>query len=232
MTVPAEELLVSTQWLADHLEGAGREFALIDAGEAEAYRRAHIPGAVGAPQPYLKGRDNPRLVMTAPEFEVLAGRLGVGNDTPVVIYDGNSSRLAARVWWVFEYFGHRDVRVVDGGFNAWLDEGRAVTSVAPTPAPATFTARPDDRVLCRIDELRAIVAGGSETQIWDVRSDEEWTGATDRGNTRAGHVPGAVHLEWHELVQGPPARRFRPPDELRALLERAGINPEAETVVY
>ena len=232
MATPAEELLVSTQWLADRLEGAGREFALIDAGEAVAYRRVHIPGAVGVPHPYLKGRDNARLVMTVPEFEALAGRLGVGNDTPVIIYDDNASLHAARVWWVFEHFGHRDVRVVDGGFNAWLDEGRAVTAATPAPAPATFTARPNDSALCRIDELQSLVAGGSATQVWDTRSEEEWTGANDRGNARAGHVPGAVHLEWRELMQGPPARRFRPPDELRALLERAGINPEAETVTY
>ena len=147
MTTAQSELLTTTDWLADHLDGVGSEFALIDAGEAVAYRRAHIPGAVGLPHPYLKGREQTRLVMTAPEFEALMGRLGISNETPVVIYDDNASLHAARVWWVFEHFGHRDVRVVDGGLNAWLHEGRPLTSGARTaPRPqrsrrASTTAR-------------------------------------------------------------------------------------------
>lgn len=229
-------LLTTTAWLAEHLDGAGRDFALIDAGEAVAYRRAHLPGAVGLPHPYLKGAEQSRLVMTAAEFQALVGRLGVGNETPVVIYDDNASLHAARVWWVFEHFGHRDVRVVDGGLNAWLDEGRPLTSQVPRPEPARFEARVDDSAHCLLADLRAIVEAGSDVegapQIWDTRSDGEWTGANDRGNQRAGHVPGAKHLEWTALMQGPPARRFRPLAEIRKLLEQAGIDPEAETVSY
>jgi thiosulfate/3-mercaptopyruvate sulfurtransferase len=232
MTSATSELLTSTEWLAEHLDGAGTDFALIDAGEAVAYRRAHIPGAAGLPHPYLKGAGNSRLVMTPEEFEALAGRLGISNETPVVIYDDNASLHAARVWWVFEHFGHRDVRVVDGGLNAWLHEGRPLTSQVPSPEPATFEARLDDSAHCTVDELRAIVEDGGGVQIWDTRSAGEWTGENDRGNRRAGHVPGAKHLEWRELMQGPPARRFRPLDEMRAMIEGAGIDPEAVTVTY
>jgi len=242
VTTSGSELLTTTAWLAEHLGGAGRDFALIDAGEAVAYRRAHLPGAVGLPHPYLKGTDHlkdgeqSRLVMTAEEFEVLAGRLGIGNETPVVIYDDNASLHAARAWWVLEHFGHRDVRVIDGGLNAWLDEGRPLTSAVPRPEPARFEARVDDSAHCLLEDLRAIVEAGPDAgdgpQIWDTRSGGEWTGANDRGNQRAGHVPGAKHLEWTALMEGPPARRFRPRAEIRELLERAGIDPEAETVTY
>ena len=236
MTNTQSDLLTTTDWLADHLGGAGSDFALIDAGEAVAYRRAHVPGAVGLPHPYLKGRDNGRLVMTAPEFEALMGRLGVSNDTPVVIYDDNASLHAARVWWVFEHFGHRDVRVVDGGLNAWLHEGRPLTGAPARPEPATFEARVDDGAHCTIDDLLGIVEDGPDApgapQIWDTRSDGEWDGSNDRGNARAGHVPGAKHLEWLRLMQGPPSRRFRPLDEIRELLAGAGIDPEAATVTY
>ncbi|MDE2696245.1 MAG: rhodanese-like domain-containing protein [Chloroflexota bacterium] len=236
MTTAQSELLTTTDWLADHLDGVGTDFALIDAGEAVAYRRAHIPGAVGLPHPYLKGRENSRLVMTAPEFESLMGRLGVSNETPVVIYDDNASLHAARVWWVFEHFGHRDVRVVDGGLNAWLHEGRALTSAPARPEAATFEARVDRGAHCTVDELVAIVEAGPDApdapQIWDTRSDGEWDGSNDRGNARAGHVPGAKHLEWLRLMQGPPSRRFRPLDEIRELIEGAGIDPEAATVTY
>lgn len=226
------ELLVSTDWLAEHLEGAGREFVLIDAGEAVAYRRAHIPGAVGVPHPYLKAHDDRNHVMPPAEFEELAASLGVSDGTPVVIYDDNASLHAARVWWVFDYYGHPDLRVVDGGFNAWLAEGRPLTSQVPRPARGTFTARPHEAAVCRLDDLKAAVEGGAAPQLWDLRSDGEWTGEELRGNQRGGHVPGAKHLEWRNLMQGPPARRFRPREEIEAMLREAGIDPSVPTVTY
>jgi len=110
-------LLVATSWLEEHLENP--DFVLIDCSDPDAYRRAHIPGAVSISHaPTLKSAANSRLVMEAGEFEPLVRRLGVSNDTPVIVYDDNSSLQAARVWWVFERFGHRNVRVLDGGFNA------------------------------------------------------------------------------------------------------------------
>ena len=224
-------LLVTTTWLADSIDAP--DFVLIDCGEPVAYRRAHIPGAVGiSTNPYLKGEENSRLVMGAEEFERRARRLGVSNDTPVVLYDDNASLHAARVWWVFDLYGHTNVRVVDGGFNAWLEEGWPLTSQPASREPGSFTARVDDSCLCSIDELKASVEGGAAPQLWDTRSDGEWSGEEDRGNQRAGHVPGAVHLEWMRLMEGPPARRFRPLSEIRQLLVDAGINPEAETVTY
>ncbi|MGE0135186.1 MAG: sulfurtransferase [Dehalococcoidia bacterium] len=226
------DLLVSTEWLAANLDGAGRDFVLIDAGEAVAYRRAHIPGAVGVSHPYLKARDDRGHVMPPAEFEELAASLGVSNDTPVVIYDDNASLHAARVWWVFDYYGHRDLRVVDGGFNAWLDEGRPLTSLAPRPPRGRFVAQPNAAAVCVLDELKAAVEGGAAPQIWDLRSDGEWTGVELRGNQRGGHVPGARHLEWRGLMQGPPARRFRPREEIAAMLREAGIDPAAPTVTY
>jgi thiosulfate/3-mercaptopyruvate sulfurtransferase len=223
-------LLVTTGWLDDHLDGA--DFVLIDCSDPVAYRRAHIPGAVSiAHTPTLKSASNSRLVMEADEFEPLARSLGVSNDTPVILYDDNRSLQAARVWWVFERFGHRDVRVVDGGFNAWLAEGRSLTSRATRSEPGTFTADVDDSHHCRIDEVRSAI-DADEVQIWDVRSEAEWRGDNDRGNKRAGHVPGAVWLEWSELLESSETGRFRPLDEIRQILTAAGINPEAETVTY
>jgi thiosulfate/3-mercaptopyruvate sulfurtransferase len=223
-------LLVTTAWLGEHLENP--DFVLIDCSDPDAYRRAHIPGAVSiSPVPTLKSAGNSRLVMEADEFEPLVRRLGVSNDTPVIVYDDNSSLQAARVWWVFERFGHQGVRVLDGGFNAWLDEGRALTSRSPRPEPGTFTANIDESHHCRIEDMRSAV-DADNVQIWDVRSEGEWLGENDRGNARAGHVPGAVWLEWSQLLERPPVGRFRPLDEMRQMLVAAGIDPEAETVAY
>jgi thiosulfate/3-mercaptopyruvate sulfurtransferase len=222
-------LLVTTEWLATRLDSA--DFVLIDAGEAVAYRRVHIPGAVGVPHPYLKGKGS-QLVMGPDEFEPLARSWGLSNDTPVIVYDDNASLHAARVWWVLRYHGHRDVRVVDGGFNAWLDEGRPLTSRAPRPEPGAFTSNVDLSQVCLVDELKELAADGSAPQIWDTRSDGEWDGTEDRGNKRVGRVPGAKHLEWRHLVQGPPARRFRPLAEIRSTIEEAGIDPDAPAITY
>jgi thiosulfate/3-mercaptopyruvate sulfurtransferase len=222
-------LLVTTDWLAERIDNPS--FVLIDAGEAFAYRRVHLPGAVGVPHPYLKGK-NSKLVMPPEEFESLAQHWGISNDTPVIIYDDNASLHAARVWWVFRYHGHKDVRVVDGGFNAWLDESRPLTSVAPRPTPGSFTCNIDASQICLLDELKTLAATGSGPQIWDTRTDEEWGGTNDRGNKRAGRVPGAVHFEWRHLMHGPPARRFRPLDEIYADLVTAGIDPDAPAITY
>jgi len=221
-------LLVTTQWLAEHLDDPG--LVLIDAGEAVAYRRGHIERAVGVPHPYLKGATSPLHVMTASEFETFARGIGVSNDSEVVIYDDNASLYSARVWWVFQRYGHTRARVVDGGLNAWIEEGRPITSAPARPSEGSFTATEHPEVVCSVDELKGLVGG--ETQIWDARTDGEWEGTNDRGNKRAGHVPGAKHLEWIRLMQGPPERRFRPLDEIRSMLHEAGINPEAVTVTY
>ena len=148
-------LLVSTDWLGERLDRAGRDFVLVDAGDASAYRRVHLPGAMGLPHPYLKARNDDTHLMGPAEFETLARSLGISNDTPVIVYDDNASLHAARAWWVFEHFGHRDVRVVNGGFNAWLDEGRPLTSVIPRPTPGSFVARVDAFAACDLDQVRA-----------------------------------------------------------------------------
>lgn len=221
-------LLVTTQWLADHLEDPG--LVLIDAGEAVAYRRAHIRGAAGLPHPYLKGQADELFVMPPEQFEALARRLGVSAASEVVIYDDNASLHAARVWWVFELYGHRHVRVVDGGLNAWLEEGRPLTSAPARRPEGDFAARERPEMHCTLTDVRAAAESGQ--QIWDTRSSAEWAGTESRENARVGHVPGARHLEWIRLMEGPPYRRFRPLAEQRALLEAAGVVPEAATIAY
>jgi thiosulfate/3-mercaptopyruvate sulfurtransferase len=223
-------LLVTTGWLAAHIEDPA--LVLLDAGEAPAYRRAHLPGAGGLPHHYLKGPDEVH-VMPLEEFETMARRLGVSNDSQLVLYDDNASLYAARAWWVFQRYGHEHVRVLDGGFNAWLDEGRPITSAPARRAEGDFTARDLEATLCRLDEMRERVAAGEAMgQIWDARSDPEWDGLDARGNGRAGHIPGAAHIEWRHLMQGPPARRFRPLEQIRATLLEAGIRPDEVRTTY
>ncbi|HZU75888.1 MAG TPA: sulfurtransferase, partial [Dehalococcoidia bacterium] len=224
------ELLAEPEWLAQHIADAN--VRVIDCAALEAYRRAHIRGAVGLPVHfYIKDPADETHVMPADQFAQLMGRLGVGNDTTVVAYDDNNSLVAARLWWVLQYYGHVNAKVLNGGWHRWLYEGRPITTHATHPEPATFTPRPRPDVLCTLDELKARV-GRPGTQILDVRSDEEWRGENDRGNKRRGHVPGAAHLEWLNFVSKDDRRIFLPAEELRAMLRSAGVEPGGEVVTY
>ena len=135
------DMLVETDWLAAHLEDP--TLRVVDADYPHAYGRAHIPGAVGhlSDNAYLKTRTGEVHVMGPEQAAETFARMGIGDDTSVVVYDGDRSRLATRFWWVLTYYGHRDVRVLNGGFDRWLAEGRPLTMARPTVAPATFTPR-------------------------------------------------------------------------------------------
>ena len=223
------DLLCDTAWLAEHLHDP--ELRIIDCGMPDAYNRAHIPGAVGLPHPYLKGKADSLHVMPGPEFEELMEARGIGNDSTVVLYDDNASLYAARVWWVFDHFGHTRARVLNGGFNRWLHEGRPMTAQVPHVTRSTFNAVEDNHGLCTLDELRSCIDDPSVV-VWDVRTSQEWTGEADRGNSRRGHVPGAVHLEWRNLMEGPPERRFKPAEELGRIVSALGLTPENRVVTY
>lgn len=225
------EMLVETDFLADHLGDPG--LRLIDADYPAAYGRAHIPGAVGhlSDNAYLKTKTGATFVMEPDQAAETFGRMGIGDDTLVVVYDGDRARLAARFWWTLTYYGHRNVRVLNGGVSKWLAEGRPVTMAVPAPSAARFTPRPDPAVLGTCDLVKAGV-GRDDTVFLDVRSAGEFSGAVTRGNKRAGHVPGAVHLEWTNFVTADEHKTFKPAAELREMLRAAGVTPDKNVFTY
>jgi thiosulfate/3-mercaptopyruvate sulfurtransferase len=235
MNYARPELLAEPEWLALHLADPG--VRLIDCGTGSAYHRAHIPGAVPlGVHPFIKeddpeGSDHGVLVMGPKPFEDLMSRLGVGNDTTVAAYDDISSRDAARLWWALAYYGHRSAKVLNGGWRRWLSEGLPVTFEASVAEPRSFTAKVDGTVYATADLLKEQYRDPS-TQVLDTRSDEEWRGTNDRGNRRAGRVPGARHLEWSRFVAADGDRRFLPADELQSLLDAAGLSRERATITY
>ncbi|MCC7366187.1 MAG: sulfurtransferase [Dehalococcoidia bacterium] len=230
------ELLAEPDWLAEHLDDPG--VRIIDCATLEAYRRAHIPGAVQLPTHYYikepastPESDHGTFVMAPGDFERLMGRLGVSNETLVVPYDDNNALVAARLWWVLKYYGHDNCKVLNGGWHRWLSEGRPVTFHAAKAPPATFTARPRPELIADAAYLEAH-HDQPGCQVLDARTDEEWLGTNDRGNRRAGHVPGAHHLEWVRFVRRDDARTFLPADEVAALLAGAGIERDKATITY
>jgi thiosulfate/3-mercaptopyruvate sulfurtransferase len=229
------ELLAETGWLAEHLDDPG--VRVVDADSPEAYARAHIPGAVGLPDAniFLKTARGEPFLMGPEPFAALMDTLGIGGETAVVVYDAQSGLHAARFWWTLAYYGHPNVRVLNGGWHTWLLEGRPVTMAPPGGRPVagqgTFTPRAEPGLLTDCPGLRAAI-GRADAAILDVRSDAEWTGADARRNARRGHVPGAVHLEWVNLVTADDRRVFKPATELRGMLEALGVSPDREVSVY
>ena len=224
------ELLAEPDWLWEHRDDP--KVRVIDCAALEAYRRAHIPGAVGLPAHfYIKDKNDETYVMPPDQFQDLIERLGVSDDTTVVTYDDNNALVATRLWWVLNYYGHTDAKVLNGGWHRWLTEGRPVTFHQMRPQRGSFTPRPNESIMCRADDLMERI-GAPDVGIWDVRTDEEWLGTNSRGNKRAGHVPGAKHLEWINLVTSDDRRVFKPADDIRAMLREVGINPEQEVVTY
>lgn len=218
------DLLAEPDWLEAHSDD--RSVRIIDTRSAESYAAGHIPGAVplGA-HPWLKSTADPLQIAGPREFAALMGGLGVGNDMSVVAYSDNSGLTAARLWWVLRAYGHRDAKVLDGGWEHWINGGRPVSTEPATPAAAHFEPHPDDRATCGLDDLRDGLADGS-LQVLDVRGDGEWTGAANpHENSRVGHLPGARHLEWTALVDPARGGVFRSDREIRERLEAAGIGP-------
>lgn len=224
------EILAEPDWLQEHLDDP--TIRIIDCATLEAYRRAHIPGAVGLPTHiYIKNPNDDAFVMTPEQFQELMERLGVSDNTTVVTYDDNNALVATRLWWVLNYYGHTNAKVLNGGWHRWQSEGRPITFHQTHAERGSFTPRVNDKLICDVDRLKERVAAGTGG-ILDLRTDEEWLGTNDRGNQRKGHVPGAVHLEWLNFVTRDDRRLFKPAAELRAMLNEVGITPEMEVLTY
>ncbi len=224
------ELLADTEWLAAHLDDPS--LRIVDCDEFPAYQRMHIKGAIGLRvHHYLK--DGGGVHLMPPEaFERVMASHGIGSEHTVMAYDGMGGLYAARLWWALDYYGHTDVKVLNGGFKKWSDEGRPITMEQPHVEPAPFRVHPGPDSLCTLDDVRAAI-DDPDTVIWDIRARGEHTGEDQRQNRRGGRIPGAVHMEWLDLT-APPVRSglLLPADEIARKLESIGITPEKQVLVH
>ncbi|MCH7626037.1 MAG: sulfurtransferase [Chloroflexi bacterium] len=223
------ELLAETDWLADHLTDP--KVRVIDARQPEQYAAGHLPGAVN-----LSGFGGiPRAAngdMARPdEFAGLAGDLGISNDMTVVVYDAPSQTMGM-VAWAFLYYGHLDVRILDGGLAKWSREHRPISTEVADYPHAVFVPKPQEATYCSLNQALTAV-GRPKTVFWDTRSLEEFEGTTAGFGppVRMGRIPGAVHLEWSELFDQD-TKTLKPAEELHALLASRGITPDYEIDTY
>ncbi|MEU4574878.1 sulfurtransferase [Nonomuraea sp. NPDC023979] len=186
------------------------------------YREGHVPGAVFcdldadlAAPPGDAGR---HPLPGADAFERAMRRLGVSDGRPVVVYDDAGSTVAARAWWTLRYFGHQDVRVLDGGLPAWIAAGLPVTKDEPRPEPGDFTATPGGMPVLDAGQAAALAGSGV---LLDARAEERYRGEVEPVDPVAGHIPGAVSAPTTANVGAD--GRFPAPDVLRVRFAGLGV---------
>jgi thiosulfate/3-mercaptopyruvate sulfurtransferase len=232
----AKPVLVSTEWLAEHLGDEGIVVAEVDENP-DLYDEGHIPGAVK-----LHWRDDlqdpvERDLIDREAFERLMSSRGVGTDTTVVLYGDKNNWFAAYAYWYLKIYGHREARILDGGRQKWIDEGRELTTDVPSPEPAGYTARErDGAIRAWRDEVLASL-GDERKALVDVRSPQEYAGDLiappgyeQEGAQRAGHIPTAQSVPWAQAVRDDGT--FKSADELRGLYAAKGVTPDREVTAY
>src|SRR3954449_4323926 len=232
----AKPVLVSSDWVADHSGDDSVVVAEVDENP-DLYEEGHIPGAVKLH--WREDLQDPveRDVVDRETFEQLLGGLGIGNDTTIVVYGDKNNWFAAYAYWYLKIYGHVDVRVLDGGRQKWIDEGRELTTEGPRREPTTYTARDrDETIRARRDAVLANL-GGSGVALVDVRSPPEYSGELiappgyeQEGASRGGHIPTARSVPWALAVKDDGT--FKSAADLRELYESKGLTPDQAVTAY
>ena len=226
------DLLVSTEWLQHNL--FNDSIRVIDCGYPEAYERAHLPGSVSLDDNYLKDPTLDNLhIATSMQIQSLMEILGISNEMQIIVYDNRAGVYAARFWWVLSYYGYYNVRVLDGGWEKWIQENRKIESNIPRYKSAKFKIpfpQGDQRLIARKDDIVSILEDDSAI-IWDCRSKEEYYGNETRGNKRLGHMPNAQHLEWSSMVNRPGDDTFRNQKDILNALSGINVNDKQTSVI-
>lgn len=230
------EYLVETEWVARHLDDP--QVRIVESNEDYLlYDTGHIPGAVKVD--WFTTLQDPlrRDFLSKEAFERLCSSLGIGNDTTVVFYGDKSNWFATYAFWLFRYYGHENLRIMNGGRAKWIQENRPMTKEVPNYPQTNYVARqpnPSIRAF-REDVFRHLE---KKMPLVDVRSPKEYSGELlhmpnypQEGATRGGHIPGAVNIPW-SLAANEADSTFKSAEELRQLYAGAGLSPDKEIIAY
>jgi len=230
------EVLVSTEWAAGHLNDPKVRLIEVDV-DTTAYDQGHIPGAVGWNwQTQLQDNIRRDLIDKA-TLEGLLGKSGVGNDTTILLYGDNNNWFAAYALWQLKYYGHKDVRLINGGRKKWIEEKRPVTTDPVKVAATTYRATgPDESIRARKEEIFDALNKKKSAHLVDVRSVDEFTGkiiappGMSETAQRAGHIPGAANIPWAQAANEDGT--FKSADALKQLYGAKGVNGDSEIIAY
>ena len=236
MSYARPEYLVETDWVAEHLNDPN--IRIIESDEDPLlYAMGHIPGAVQVD--WFSTLQHPlrRDFLTREELETVNSKLGIANDTTLVFYGDKSNWFACYALWLYQYYGHENVKIMNGGRLKWEKENRPLVKEVPSYAATTYRAKEADK---SIRAFRDEVLNHSEARkpLVDVRSPKEYTGEMihmpnypQEGATRGGHIPGAVSIPWATAVNEADST-FKTPEELRLIYEGKNIKPDGEVIAY
>lgn len=232
----SSETLVDVQWVQAHLADPAVRFIEVDV-DTTAYEQGHIPGAVGFHWQKDLQDQSIRAPIGKVRLEALLGRAGVSNDSIIVLYGGNNNWFATWTFWLLKYYGHRDVRLLNGGRAKWLAGGHEMISTIPTRSTTNYRAQTPRTTIRAFRDQVLLSLGCKNVVLLDVRSPGEYggevpaSGITFQQETwRGGHIPGAVNIPWSMAVQEDGT--FKSAEELRALYADRGVTPDKEVIVY
>ena len=228
-------VLVATDWVAAHAKDPNLRVVEVDVDTA-AYDQGHVPGAVGWNWTTELCDTLVRDIIPMKKLEELLGKSGIDNTTTVVLYGDNNNWFAAWAFWQLKMYGHKDVRIMDGGRKKWLAEGRDLEKDKPSPASKTYKASaPDLSLRAFLPEVQQAVAGRKAALV-DVRSPQEFTGeilappGLPETCQRGGHIPGAKSIPWGKNCNDDGT--FKSVDDLKALYAAQGISGDQPVIAY
>ncbi len=231
------DVLVDTNWVQQNLEKPGVKLVEIDV-DTKAYDAGHIPGAIGFNwQTQLQDQVR-RDIVTQENFENLVGGAGISPSDTVIIYGDNNNWFAAYGFWLFKLYGHKDVRLMNGGRVKWLNESdKPLTKDVPSPKAAPYKASaPNLGLRANVMEVLKVCQSGSHNLV-DVRSPDEFTGKViappgmSETAQRGGHIPGAKSIPWSTAVN--PDGTFKSADDLKSIyVDQKGVDKGKQTIAY
>jgi thiosulfate/3-mercaptopyruvate sulfurtransferase len=231
----ASDVLVSTDYVAEHLNDGSFKLVEVDV-DTNAYAEGHAPGAIGWNWTSQLQDQTRRDIITKSDLEKLLSESGISNDDTVVLFGDNNNWFAAYAFWVMELYGHKNLKLMDGGRKKWLDEGKPTTTDVPSPAKTSYTAsEADPSYRARRDQVLQHQNGATKAMV-DVRSPAEFNGeimappGLPETAQRMGHIPGAANVPWGQAVKEDGT--FKSPEDLKALYEGKGVTPDKDIIAY
>jgi thiosulfate/3-mercaptopyruvate sulfurtransferase len=233
------ETLVDTRWVEEHLKDTEKvRLAEVDYDPKANYELGHIPNAVLFD--WKKDINDPlyRNILSKKDCENLLQKVGINNDTTLVLYGDFNNWFAAFAFWVFKYYGYQDIRLMNGGRKKWLEEDRPISKEVPTYTRGDFKASdPDKNIRVFLNQVKEALNAKDTIKMVDVRSPKEFTGEilappeypTEHAQ-RGGHIPSAANIPWGQAVNDDGT--FKSAEELEKIYHPKGITPDKEIISY
>ncbi len=233
------EVLCETDWVAANLDNPMIRILEVDYDPENAYRQGHLKGAHLVW--WKRDINDPvrRDIINKQQFEALMGRVDAAPDTELVMYGDFNNWFAAFAFWVFQYYGHKKIKIMNGGRKKWELEKREYSKDEPAVQATKYVANPaDEGVRAYMPDVRRALERTDQTVLVDVRSPKEFSGEITappeypmEHAQRGGHIPGAKNIPWAQAVKDTDGT-FKSADELKALYEGKGVTPDKHVIAY